>query len=238
MRAALPANVKRPKKKGPCHHCGKLEHFKKYCWQLKAKDEKHKTHKVTEIVEGSDEDAVVVGHALSAGASASWIVDPGATSHMCTSRQLFTDYRRLYEPEKVSLGDGRNLEAVGRGTVSLTMKLSSGMLKRCRLLDALHVPELSYKLISVSKVSEAGKVTRFDESGCKIVNSDNKVIATATRCGSLYFLDCKSSEQAKTKEDLWHKRCGHLGVQSLKRLVTDRMVDGFDYVGSKKISFF
>ncbi len=61
--------------------------------------------------------------------------------------------------------------------------------------NALHVPDLSYNLISVSKASEGGKMTKFDESGCQIVNSKNKVIATAKRCGSLYFLDCQSNEQ-------------------------------------------
>ncbi len=67
------------------------------------------------------------------------------------------------------------------------------------------------------------------------------MVATATRCGSLYFLNCKSNEQAnavETKEDVWHKRYGHLGVQSLNRLAVDRMVDGFDYGGSKEMSLF
>ena len=94
-----------------------MGHFKRDGWQLKAKDD---TNKVTEIVEDSDEDALVVGHAFAARTSADWIIDSGATSHMCTSRHLFTDYRCLNE--KVSLGDGRSLKAVGRGTVSLILK--------------------------------------------------------------------------------------------------------------------
>ncbi len=103
---------------------------------------------------------------------------------MFTSRHLFTDYQRLNESEKVNLGDGRSLEAVGRGTVSWILKLPGGQLKQSRLENALHVPDLSYNLISVSKVSEARKMTKFDESGCQILNYKNKVIATATRCGS------------------------------------------------------
>ncbi len=50
--------------KGPCHYCGKMGHFKRDCWQLKAKDDKHETNKVTEIVEDS------VGHAFAARTSA------------------------------------------------------------------------------------------------------------------------------------------------------------------------
>ena len=152
-----------------------MGHFKRDCWQLKAKDD---TNKVTEIVEDSDEYALVVGHTFAARTSADWIIDSGATSHMCTSRHLFTDLNK-----KVSLGDGRSLKAVGRGTVSLIIKLPGGRLKRCPVKNALHIPDLSYNLISVSKASKSGNMTKFDESGCQIVNS---VIATATRCGSLY----------------------------------------------------
>ena len=42
------------------------------------------------------------------------------------------------------------------------------------------VPKPSYNLLSVSKASEAGMTTRFDNSGCEIVNKDKKVIAFAT----------------------------------------------------------
>ena len=69
------------------------------------------------------------------------------------------------------------------------------------------------------KLSGAGKVTKFSESGCQIFNAD-KVIACASRCGSLYMLECESYNHAYTaltKEDLWHRRYGHLGAQSLRQ---------------------
>ena len=94
------------------------------------------------------------------------------------------------------MGDGRVLKVVGRGTVGLLMRLSGGKVKKCVLQDVLHVPDLSCNLVSVSKASEMGKVTEFDGSGCWFKNSDGKVVAMATRCGSLYFLDCQPCEQA------------------------------------------
>ena len=39
------------------------------------------------------------------------------------------------------------------------------------------------------------------------------------------------------KEDVWHRRYGHLGVQSLKQLATSQLVDGFDYDSTKKTIF-
>jgi len=97
------------------------------------------------------------------------------------------------------------LEATGRGTVRLLMRLSGGKVKRCMLQDVLHVPDLSYNLVSVSKASEMGKVTEFDESGCRIRNSGGEVVAVATRCGNLCCLDCQAYEQANvagSSEDL------------------------------------
>lgn len=159
---------------------------------------------------------------------------------MCSTRELFADYRRLPKPERVTLGDGRVLEAISRGTVRLSMRLPGGKVKKCMLQEVLHVPDLSYNLVSVSKVSEMGKVTEFNESGCRIRNSGGEVVAMATRCGSLYFLDCQAHEQASvagSSEDLWHRRYGHLGGDGLKRLAEERLVDGFDFDSRKQVSF-
>jgi len=47
-------------------------------------------------------------------------------------------------------------------------------------------------LLSVSKATELGKMAQHVESSCKIVNaSTQKLVATATRVGSLYYLDCQ-----------------------------------------------
>ena len=86
-------------------------------------------------------------------------------------------------------------------------------------LYSLHVPDLSFNLVSVSKVTEAGRVVKFLEKECQFINSQKQVIARASRHGSLYLLDCGSGEQryaAKVSVNLWHKRYGHLNAQSLR----------------------
>ena len=172
---AMTTKAKWSKKKLRCHYCRKLGHFKRDCPKLAERSQSEKTTKpksnsVTEAVadDSSDGDAMVVSHSVSVGASASWIVDSGATCHMCSSRQLFAEYCCLQKSEKVKLGDGRCLKAVGRGTVVLLMNLPGGETRKYRLQDTLYVPDLSYNLVSVSKASEAGKVARFDETGCEL----------------------------------------------------------------------
>ena len=142
---------------------------------------------------------------------------------------------------EVTLGDGRALQAVGRGVVPLMMKLPSGVTRKCNMQDVLYVPALSYNLMSVSQAAERGKVTEFNSSGCQIRGSDRRLIANATRVGSLYYLDCEVGQHTSiTRQDsntLWHQRFGHLNERSLQKLARDEMVKGLDFSYTKENDF-
>lgn len=67
-------------------------------------------------------------------------------------------------------------------------------------------------------------MVKCTETGCEILDSKT-VIPVATRVECLYHLNCHShNEQAnaavnkskESKEDTWHRRYGHLGVQNRK----------------------
>ena len=103
------------------------------------------------------------------------------------------------------------------GVVLLEMKLPGGKTRKCKLVDVLYVPKLSYSLLSVSKTIESGKTTKFNETRCQILGKNDKVIAAATHVGSLYYLNCQVKQQvnaAQCKEVLWHQGYGHLGTES------------------------
>ena len=183
---------------------------------------------------------------LNAGSHDSWIVDSGATCHMCNDRRLFVEFCNLEKPLEVTLGDGYDLDAIGRGVVLLETKLPSGKTKKCKLDDVLYVPKLSYNLLSVSKISDAGKTTRFGETSCQILYDNKKLFAVATRVGDLYYLNCRprfqkshtvTDKSPETKEDVWHRRFGHLGARNLQKLAKHKLVDGFDFDAAKQINF-
>ncbi len=73
----------------------------------------------------------------------SWIIDSGATTHMCQEKQSFVNLYKLNNPIDVVLGDGRSLTAITRGGVVLNMILPSGESKSSKLCDVLYVPKLS-----------------------------------------------------------------------------------------------
>ena len=253
-------------KKGPkCHHCGKYGHIRRNCRKFaqekksgsnegdRTRSVKHQANTAgTRQGDSSSSDSENVGlvarHALSAstGRHDSWIVDSGATCHMCNDRKLFVELRNLDKPLEVTLGDGYDLHAIGRGVVVLETKLPSGRTKKCKLHNVLYVPKLSYNLLSVSRTSDAGKTARFGETSCQILDSNRKLVAVATRVGDLYYLSCRPGSQkchtavdkgTETREDVWHRRYGHLGTRNLQKLAKHELVNGFDFDMTKEINF-
>jgi transposase InsO family protein len=246
-----------PRRQVICHYCKKSGHIKRECRKLAAANQRQATSEeaskpkhsarnaaAKERASSDDEAIMVVNHALAAThSSENWIVDSGATCHMCNDKKMFRELRNLSEPQDISLGDGHVLEAIAKGFIDLEMLLPDGSSQKCTLKDVLYVPKLSHNLLSVSKASESGKTTKFNNSGCEIFNRDNKVIAFGTRVGSLYYLEfCRSQQQVhmveeESKERLWHRRYGHLGEKGLRKLAKERLVQQFDYNATNDIGF-
>lgn len=133
-------------------------------------------------------------------------------------------------PQQVTVGDGRKLEAVGIGVVSLS--------------DVLYVPKLAYNLLSVPRVTELGKEVVFDELQGHILDDQGELVAMASKTGSLYFLNCEPLAKPQinavsnvANEKLWHRRFGHLSEKSLHKLAKDELVSGLDYDISSEIDF-
>ena len=228
-------------RRGPrCHFCKKLGHIQRNCRERERSrqstqfSEKHSTEKrklyhkanSAETCQGdntdtdSDAAGLVVGHALSTEenprCSRSWIIDSGATSHICNDCKQFLQLYPLKNSLEVVLGDGHKLTAVAQGTVKVLMKYGRQGSRKCILHDVLYIPELSYNLLSVSKAVERGNSIKFGKSNCIIRDSNNKPIAVAEKIGGLYqvdttpvYVNSANTCQETTKEDIWHYRFGH-----------------------------
>ena len=66
----------------------------------------------------------------------SWIMDSGATCHMCNDIDKFINMKKLYKAEDITLGDGHSVKAFGIG-VDLNMRISDEKQRRCRLFETL-----------------------------------------------------------------------------------------------------
>ena len=129
-----------------------------------------------------------------------------------------------------------------RGIISIIQVIPSFLVFN----KPLEIPSyiLLFSQCSVTKASQTGKVVKFTKSACYILDRNHKIVAKATKVGSFYQLDHKPNyervnvaKQPETKEDMWHKRYGHLGVSSLQKLANKNLVDGFDFNLSQDLTF-
>ena len=67
-----------------------------------------------------------------------WVIDSGATRHICADRGALSSYSSVDDSEQVFMGDSRPSPVVGKGKVLL--KLTYG--KILSLTDVLHVLEI------------------------------------------------------------------------------------------------
>ena len=163
--------------KGPrCYACQRFGHIQRNCPERRARSSNHeskssehakpgrkKNRKVNEIyqtqIERSDSETesnvtmigLVTRQVLSVAdysETDSWIIDSGATCHICNDRKLF---RTLRKPQDVTLGDGNVLSATGLGKFDLELVLKNEQVKYGRLQNVLYVPKLAYNLLSVPK---------------------------------------------------------------------------------------
>ena len=229
-----------------CHYCKRLGHMQRDC-RDKLEAERRKGDAVVSVgnkkpggahmKSKSHKNGASVGliatHALLANGqdnSEKWILDSGATCHICCNQQLF-DELEVKSSQDVTLGDSRVIKSAGSGTVKVKLTQRDGSYRDCTLHDVLYVPDLSFNLLSIAKATEYGKVLTFNESTCNII-SEGDVVGSATKNGNLYYLDCSSFKQrvntAKTRTgvNVWHQRYGHLGISSLKKFAKDELVSG------------
>ena len=87
---------------------------------------------------------------------------------MTLKKELLTDYHKFERPERVGLGDGRTVEAVGVGNVRLNMLFRVSEPKWEVLNCVLYVPKLACNLFSVRAVAGKGNVVKFRHSKCWI----------------------------------------------------------------------
>ena len=111
-----------------------------------------------------------------------WVIDSGATKHICGNRNSFFEYTLVREGEEfIFLGDSRSTPVLGKGKVLL--KLTSG--KTLSLSNVLHVPEILYNLRSVFVLGKAGVKVSFEDD--KIVMNKNGVFVGKGYCSRELF---------------------------------------------------
>jgi hypothetical protein len=150
-----------------------------------------------------------------------WILDSGATDHVCAALSLFTAYRKVTAiPVKLPNGNIVTTDIIG--DIKLTTEIT--------LKNVLYMPHFSFNLISVSRVTQdLNCVFAFTDDLCFIQNSTQRMIGSGRMLNGLYYLEGTQSQfQPMTgnqcnslvipKTALWHFRLGHTSITRLELL--------------------
>ncbi|XP_018453440.1 uncharacterized protein LOC108824502 [Raphanus sativus] len=150
----------------------------------------------------------------------SWIIDSGATTHVCYDLTLFSSVTTVAWVT-VSLPNGTREPITHTGTVHLSDSLI--------LHDVLHVPSFRFNLLSVSSLLHRDHHSaHFFFDSCYIqAHTQDLMIGRGSLIRNLYILDTQLASSSssvsfcgslKVDGSLWHHRLGHPSSAKLQHL--------------------
>jgi hypothetical protein len=143
-----------------------------------------------------------------------WIIDSGASDHICSNVALFDDYHDI-TPIQVKMPNGTIAHAKQAGSVKLSDKFVVN--------NVLLVPEFSLNLLSVPRLTYNSQiVVHFDGLACLIQEKKSmKMIGSGELIEGLYYLTTQpkpvaaNTQYSYSKQALLHFRLGHLSHSRL-----------------------
>ena len=165
---------------------------------------------------GSLHTANLAGIALNSSLSHTWIIDTGATNHMCSSLDFFHSYEPCHVPLHVQLPDGTVAQVTHIGKVSFSPDF---------LLDKVfYIPSFKFNLLSVSQLTKSNRYkVIFSSNFCECQDLyTKKQIGKGRLREGLFYIQLPAafsftSQITSTHEiDLWHWRLGHPSLGRLE----------------------
>ena len=125
-----------------CYYCNKPGHREAECWKKKGDLEKDNNHSnMAEDANKSDNSSklFMAENNRSNDSEEIWYIDSGCSNHMSSTRKMFRDLDKS-KTGTVRLGDGKQLEVVGTGTITIQSQQGSPK----HLANVQYVPHLAH----------------------------------------------------------------------------------------------
>ncbi|KAK9668837.1 hypothetical protein RND81_13G090100 [Saponaria officinalis] len=144
------AKIQKPKGPIVCYVCGKTGHKAYQCTEKKTVE--------ANVAVTDDVIAAVVVEANMVGNAAEWVLDTGASKHLCANKGLFAEFEEVADGDCVYMGNSTSALITGKDKIFL--KLTSG--KTLALTNVLFVPSLHRNLVSGALLNKAGLKLVFE----------------------------------------------------------------------------
>jgi transposase InsO family protein len=258
-----------------CDFCGKLNHTREECRTLKSaadylkkqnpsnhpQQRSHKDQVHITTLDFNESDEEIEESSLNTEVkdkphiTANFIVDSGATSHMCQDKEIFTTLEPYEKRNSVITANGERLNVMGIGDIVIQTLDKDGRKYRLRLQNVLYIPNLRRNLLSVNDIEAKGNKIKFYNQ--EIVLKNGRIIPMQKR-GKLQYLtghaimgetnhdENFTVEIIPSDEDyeaykvegipdveLWHARLGHQSKKAILELHNHDAVLGLDISNTK-----
>jgi len=167
----------------------------------------------------------------------SFILDSGATGHICNNRARFIEYQPATEVQEVKIGDTYATIA-GYGMAVAYMERPDGTIAEVRFADTAHIPGFHTSCISVKRLKQRGVywntyTNMLEHDGqpiyhVKDLHHQFVLEFNEVTVRNLYhpelncFLTHRHSVLPRTDSvataDVWHQRFGHCGPRVLEEI--------------------
>ncbi|KAL1208699.1 Retrovirus-related Pol polyprotein from transposon TNT 1-94 [Cardamine amara subsp. amara] len=218
---------KGPKPDDICNYCKEKGHWKFECPKKKQSgyaavaEDDIKSEQDVALVAGGDTHASDV-----------WVLDTGASYHMCPSNEWFEIYT-IVDGGNIKMANSSVSKVAGIG--SIRIKTHDG--RFVTLNDVRHVPSMEKNLISVSLLDSRGFQYSGGDGVLKVYQGSDVILKGFMR-GTLYILQGSTVSGSVNvasaeihKEDmtkLWHMRLGHMSERGMQILSKENLLCGHE----------
>uniref|UniRef100_A0A251SDS7 Putative zinc finger, CCHC-type n=1 Tax=Helianthus annuus TaxID=4232 RepID=A0A251SDS7_HELAN len=222
-----------------CYNCQKLGHIAKFC---KQKEENGSTDNMLIHQEDepdgkeTDDSMFMILNMEETVNDDHWYLDSGCSNHMTGNRDLFITLDESIRKE-VRTGDDKKLEVLGSGEVMIIIQGRSK-----RIQNVFYVKGLRHNLLSVGQLIKKGYMVKFQEGKCIIKDVRNETLGVIRMTNNKMFplnpgkdLTLALTMTTKETSTLWHKRYGHVNLDTLADMGNKDLVYGLPKI-SRDIS--
>ncbi|KAH9725397.1 hypothetical protein KPL70_007865 [Citrus sinensis] len=187
-----------------CAFCHEKDHWRKDCPKAQKKDEKKPAAANMARKDEDSDYSLSITLAAYVASSSEWILDTGATYHLCPTKEWFTDFRNLKSGAVVT-GNDQPCRTMGIGTIQL--KMFDRMVRE--LKEVRFVPALKKNLIFVGALEVKGYKVTIEDGIMKFTHRA-MVILQVVRRHNLYYLKEGTTDEANVAEthndttEIWH----------------------------------